>query len=415
MRVPNPAASIEQRLLLLRLLRGGPRTRRELSDQSGYSVSLVRQLLSDLVERGWVLEHGTVAPDARGRPSQAWALAPDACLTIGLDVGGDTSRVMALDAAGTVRYRQLVPTPALDSGHALLGFLAGLVRHAESALGPPAQNVRRLGVSYSGFIDFQAGYVIAAPNIIAGDRLPLRDYLQEALGLPALVEDSSRVMTLAEMRYGAGQGCTDALCVNVGAGIGMGILAGGQLYRGGTGLAGEIGHIPMQPYGDRCRCGGQGCLETLASGRAIATRARHMLEQGMPSLLQRMTNGAPALVTTEMVAHAAQAGDDLALDLLNSAGMWLGMALATVLNLFAPQRVILTGGVMRGNDLLLSIVRESAERYTLPHAARPLPIVLTQLSDDVGALGAALLALDEEFDRGFAWRLAAESPAMDEG
>ena len=97
-------------------------------------------------------------------------------------------------------------------------------------------------------------------------------------------------MTLAEMRYGAGQGCDHALCINVGAGIGMGIIANGQLYRGGTGLGGEIGHIPMQPYGDRCRCGGQGCLETLSSGRAIATRARHMLEQGVPSLLQEMNS-----------------------------------------------------------------------------------------------------------------------------
>lgn len=107
-----------------------------------------------------------------------------------------------------------------------------------------------------------------------------------------------------------------------------------------------------------------------------------------------------------MVAHAAQAGDDLALDLLNSAGMWLGMALAIAINLLAPQRVVLTGGVMRGNELLFSIVRDAAERYALPAAARPLPLMLTRMNDDVGALGAALLALDEEFDRGFARRLA---------
>ena len=177
-RVPNPAVSIEQKVLLLRLLREGARTRRQLSALSGYSISLVRQLLADLVQREMVIEHGTVVSEAPGRPSRAWALSPAACSAIGLDVGGDASRVIALDAVGGVRYRQLVPTPTLDSGQALLDFLVGLVREAEAALGPHMASVRRLGVSYSGFIDFQAGYVIAAPNIAAGDHLPIRDYLE---------------------------------------------------------------------------------------------------------------------------------------------------------------------------------------------------------------------------------------------
>jgi predicted NBD/HSP70 family sugar kinase len=117
-------------------------------------------------------------------------------------------------------------------------------------------------------------------------------------------------------------------------------------------------------------------------------------------------DGTLANVSTKQVIEAARQGDRLSLDLLQNAGGWLGMALATAINLFSPQKIVLTGGVMRGNDLLLAIIQEAAERYALPQLPRPLPIVMTELDDQVGALGAATLILDREFEAGFAERLS---------
>ena len=141
------------------------------------------------------------------------------------------------------------------------------------------------------------------------------------------------------MRYGATHGSSDFICVNIGTGIGTGLVIGGQLYRGARGLAGELGHIPMMVQGERCRCGGQGCLETLASGIAIAARARLMLEQGVSSLLHDLTNHDPSHVTAKIVTAAAVQGDDLSINLLHDAGRRIGTALAIAVNLFSPEKV----------------------------------------------------------------------------
>jgi glucokinase-like ROK family protein len=406
MRVADPESTIEQEVELLRLLREhGGQTRRELSLRSGYSVSLVRQLTQNLVLHGLIVEDGIAPQHAQGRPSQRWALAPKGCIAVGLDVGGIYTRLVVLDTTGNVMHKQQIDTLQATSGNELLDFLAAFVRDELTAFGLQLQDVAGMGVAFSGIIDYEHGASIDAPNIESSHQLPLQAYLEKALNRRVMVDDSSRTMALAEMRYGEGKGIDNFLCVNVGAGIGMGIIVDGQLYRG-TGLAGELGHIPMQINGERCRCGSQGCLETLASGSAIAAKARRQLEQGADSCLRDVSNNQPAQMSARMVTEAAVNGDWLALDLLHDAGTWLGLGIATVLNLFAPKKVVLTGGVMRGNDLLLHIVQEVANRYTLPQFTRPLPIVLTRLDEQVAALGAATLILDAMFDNGFSEKLS---------
>ena len=401
MRVADPENTIEQQVELLRLLREhGAQTRRALSLHSGYSISQVRQLMQSLFQQNLIVEDSIEAQNAPGRPSHRWALSPEACYAVGLDVGGIYTRLVVLDTIGRVIYKQQIDTLQAATGSDLLVYLATFVRDQLALCGVRQEAISGMGVAFSGIMDFQRGTSIDAPNIAASHHLPLQAYLQKALGLPVIVDDSSRTMALAEKRYGAAQGSDNFLCVNVGAGIGMGIILNGQLHRG-TGLAGEIGHIPMQIDGESCHCGGQGCLETLASGRAIAAHARRKLEQGLPSILRDLSHDDPANISARLVTEAARAGDQLALDLLREAGTWLGLGVATVINLFAPERVVLTGGVMRRNDLLLAVVQEVAEYYTLPQFSRPLPIVLTRLDEQVAALGAATLILDSMFATGF--------------
>lgn len=406
MRVADPENTIQQQVQLLQILRGGAQTRRSLSEQTGYSISLIRQLTQDLVGRGLLVESGVTAPDTPGRPSQVWSLSPSACLAVGLDVGGAHTRIVILDTFGRILYKHVEPTPHDESSAAFLDHLARLVDSALDSLGELRVHVRGLGVAFSGFIDYR-GFSLDAPNIASAQQLlPLQDYLRDALDLPTMVDDSTRAMTLAEMRYGVARNSDNFVCVNVGAGIGTGIIIDRKLYRGAFNLAGELGHIPVMLHGERCRCGGYGCLETLASGSAVAARAQLMLEQGVPSQLHALCGHDAARVTSEMVTRAALDGDRLALDVLGDAGAWLGMGLGIVVNLFSPDMVVLTGGVMRHNTLLLSIVRDAAHRYILQQLPYDFPIVLTGLDEQSGALGAATFVLDAEFEHGFARRLA---------
>ena len=407
MRIPDPANTVEQQLELLRLLRQfGPQTRRQIAERTGHSLSQVRQLTQGLVEQRLLIEHGIATVGGAGRPSQVWSVAPDACYAVGLDVGGAWTHAVVLDALGRVLVKRSEPTTRAKSSLALLHDLRRLVEAALSELGARCRAVRGLGVAFSGFVDYARGKSLDAPNIPHAHALPLHEYLSSAFRLPIVVDDSSRAMALAELRYGAARYSRNFIGVNVGVGIGAGIVVNGQLYRGALGLAGELGHIPVMPQGPPCSCGRRGCLETLASGRAIAARARALLEQGTPSRLGVLGGGDPARVTAEMVSKAALEHDDLALRVLDEAGTWLSVGLAVVINLFSPDLVVLTGGVMRGNHLLLSIVQREIDQYILPLLPHPFPVVLTWLDENVGALGAATLILDQEFEGGFADRMA---------
>jgi glucokinase-like ROK family protein len=405
MRVADPANTIEHQTEILRLLRKhGSQTRRRLSTLTGYSISLIRQLTKDLADRGLIVEDGIANLDSPGRPSQVWSISPDACYALGLDVGGSFTRVAVLNAVGEVIYKHTQPTAKAESGSLLLRNLNDLVNATIHSMNGAGSSIRGLGVAFSGFVDYKLGESIDAPNIDSAQHLPIQQYLQQSTGLPVIVDDSSRAAAIAEMRYGAAQDSENFVGINIGAGIGTGIIVHGQLYRGAEGLAGELGHIPMMIHGERCRCGSQGCLETLSSGRAIADKARRMLEHNVPSQLHELTDNDPSKATAALVTKAALNGDKLANDLLSDAGAWLGMALATAVNLFSPEKVILTGGVMRGNPLLLSIVRDSAHKYILRQLP-DLPILLTELDEFAGALGAATFVLDAEFENGFARRL----------
>ncbi len=406
MRVIDRENTVDQQVAILRLLRrNGSQTRRQLSDTSGHSLSLIRQLTHDLADHGYISSHGIAPLDGAGRPSLLWSIVPESCYAVGLDVGGITTRLVVLDALGHVVLSQKTPTVQATSASALLDHLVDSIGLVFQKLGGQRQQLRGLGVAFSAFVDFRHGQSLQAPNIAYAESLPIQEHLEHAVGLPVLVDDSSRAMAIAEMHYGVARNSDTFLCVNVGAGIGSGVVIARTLYRGTRGLAGEIGHIPLLLNGPRCRCGGSGCLETLASGSAIANRARYLLEHRSYSRLSELCQNDPAKITAKLITTAALEGDSMALSLLEEAGVWLGMGIATAVNLYSPDMVVLTGGVMRQNNLLLSIVQREVDRHVLKQLPRPFPIVLTELDEMQGALGAATLILDTEYAQGFGERL----------
>jgi glucokinase len=308
--------------------------------------------------------------------------------TIGVDVGGTKIAAGLVDAAGGVLARRELPT-ASDDPARIVATIAKAVLELRAA-GPAAAAV---GIGAAGLVDARAGVVLGAPNLAWRD-LALADALGQRVGLPVVVDNDANVAALAEATVGAGRGAGDQVMITVGTGIGSGIVIGGRIYRGGFGVGAELGHMVLDPDGPLCGCGNRGCWEALASGTALGRLARERVEGGAGASLLARAGGDPAAITGRLVGEAAAAGDPFARDVVAEVGRLLGIGLASVVNIFDPEVIVVGGGVAEGTgELLLGPAREAMRAHVLGLAwRRPVRVAPAALGNDAGLVGAALLA-----------------------
>jgi len=309
-------------------------------------------------------------------------------VAVGLDIGGTKIAAMRVTAEGAILDRTLVQTPAQGPAE----FLATVVDQTRDMMD---QRVGAIGVGVTGLIDHATGTLRYGPNLPFRD-LPLRDHLQQAIGLPCVVDNDATVAAWGEFRFGAGRGTTDMLMVTVGTGIGGGIVSGGRLFRGAHGFGAEIGHVVVDPSGPECGCGNRGCWEQVAAGRAIDRLGREGAMADPGGLLARLAGGDPAAATGPLVVEAAQQGDAAATSVLAEVGARLGQGIAGMVNVLDPQIVVVGGGAISAGDLLLGPAREVVRTAILAPQFRPeVPVVAAKMGNAAGGIGAALLALDE--------------------
>jgi len=309
-------------------------------------------------------------------------------LLLGLDFGGTKLTAgLALAGEGDLLARAQRPTPAGAKPRRVFEEMVRLARSLQEGLRPA-----RVGISFGGPVDPARRVVRICHHLSGWEGVPLPTWAEEEFGVPALMDNDANAAALGEYRFGAGQDCDYLLHVNVGTGIGGGIVLHGQVYQGATGMAGEIGHMVVQPGGPLCTCGRRGCLEALASGPAIARDARDRLtrepERG-PKLLS-LAGGDPERITARMVSEAAAQGDELAQEVLDRAAKMLGLGIANAINLINPQRVTVGGGVVKIGPAWMEKVRAAARADAMPDC--PVEIVVAALGDDSPLWGAIALA-----------------------
>ena len=308
---------------------------------------------------------------------------------IGMDIGGTKIAGGVVADDGTVLDLVEVPTPANDDA---LGTLETLLKIIDS-LRERHPAVEAIGAGAAGMVEWPSGHIRWAPNN-AYRELPLRQLLIQETGLPAVVDNDANMAAWAEARHGAAIGYGHVIVLTVGTGIGAGVVLGGELQRGHSGLGGEIGHIILAPDDSRCSCGNTGCLEAMASGTALGRAGREAAAADPGGVLATLAGGAEK-VTGEVVFDAAQHGDRAARELFAQIGYWLGVGIASVVNLLDIELVVIGGGLVSAGDLLLDPARESFGRFLFGRTRRPLPaIVPAHFGPDAGVVGAAALALD---------------------
>ncbi len=311
---------------------------------------------------------------------------------IGLDVGGSKTAGMVLTAGGAAVEQVRIPTDRSSQESVVAGVVQVAMELLEAAAAGGSE-VAAVGVGFAGFIEFARGLVTFSPNMPIRD-LPLKNVLEQELSRPVFLDNDANVAALAESRWGAGRRAQHMVQLTLGTGIGGGIIIGRQLYRGGAGSAGEIGHMVISAGGPPCCCGGTGCLEAMASGTAMERMAEEIAAAEPSSSLARLRAEVDRL-DVRRLDEAARAGDRLALGIFRQAGRSLGVGIANLINIFNPELVVLSGGVTASFDLMEAYLREAVGETAVGLSRESCEIVLSELEEEeVGARGAALLALE---------------------
>ena len=366
------------RLRVLQVLHQSVRTSRpELIRRTGLSRATVTSLVTDLIAAGLAREDGGPAElEARstGRPAQSLSLNPVAAFAIGADIGHEHVRVVLCDLLGTPVWDRVVTTEVDRAPHETLDLTAELIEQAIREQGVPRHRVLGIGADIASPVDKTTG-TLSAEGIMPG-WIGVRPgaELEHRTGLPAQLTNDADAGALAEQLYGAARDIEDLVYVRLSAGIGAGIVAGGRLLRGTSGLVGELGHLPTVRNGRICRCGNRGCLETVASPVAIARLLQDswghpVATEDLPRLIEQRSRGA--------------------LRAVEDAGDAIGRALACVVTLFNPRLIVIGGDLAAVGEALFEPIRRAIGRYALPWAAKDLTVAPGQLGASAEVRGAA--------------------------
>ncbi|MBD2665345.1 ROK family protein [Richelia sinica FACHB-800] len=318
-------------------------------------------------------------------------------LILALDFGG-TKLAAATVKAGSrewLRHDSRL-SPAKADALSDIAIMRSLIDSVLNGSKPDA-----IGVSFGGPVDAATGTVRLSHHVPGWENIPLQQLLQEDYNAPAIVDNDANVAAIGEHRFGAGQGYDSLFYITISTGVGGGWILNNQPWSGASGMAGEIGHMVVDPTGPVCLCGKRGCVERLASGPYIAQNARELLAVQTPhhtdgqvrgDILRYLVGDDLNLITGQIVSAAAAYGDELAQEVLYKAAWALGVGIGNVANLMNPQRFVLGGGVTKAGDTFWSIVRKVARETALPEVN--FEVVRALLGDDAPLWGAVAMGLN---------------------
>lgn len=313
---------------------------------------------------------------------------------IGCDLGGTNLRAAIVDLdAGKVLHHSSTPTLSFEGHDAVVLRMAVVINQLIDTSGFLRDEIGGIGIGVPGVVDIEKGETVFLPNLPGNwPNVPLGRMISDQTGLPTAILNDVRAITYGEWKYGAGIGVETVAVYAIGTGVGGGLVINGQLYMGMGGMSAELGHMVIDYNGPRCGCGNYGCLETFASGPAIAAMGMKAIVQGLTTTIGELCGGDLNRVTPELIAQAALGGDQIACDIYEKAGFYLGVAASSICVSIAPQRIILAGGVSRAGRLLIDPMDCTMRARVTMAPVDKVEIVLAKLGDNAGVIGAALWA-----------------------
>lgn len=373
------------RLILNLLWREREISRAELARRSSLSPSTVSAIVSDLLNTGLV-EEARAGLSSGGRRPIMLRFQDEASSIIGIELGATHVSCVLTDLRARIRASWSAPALVRDEPEPTLEKVTMAVRSVLGAAGVELSRVLGIGVAVPSPVDKDHAGELLPLIVPKWEGYNVATHLETNFGRPVFVDNDANLGALAELWWGAGASASDIAFVKVATGIGAGLIIDGRIFRGSSGIAGEIGHTSIDASGPQCVCGLKGCLTTLVGTPALLERAH--------TQMRAVGNDRPPPATIDELVNAALDGDPSSVELMRYAGKKLGIGIANMLNLLNPSTVVIGGGIARAGDLLLDPIGETIRGLSLPASISTTEIKTTSLQEWGIALGGATLALE---------------------
>lgn len=360
----------------------------ELSAGIDKSIPLTTRLVNELLEEGYLTEIG-FAPSTGGRRAAMYALQPNRLFTVSVAMDQFVTRIAIMDVANNlVKPVVKMELPLADNEKAL-SILIQQINTAIQKSGVSKEKIIGIGIGMPGFIDVTKGINY---SFLPTNGKSLTSVIEEEVGLPVFIDNDSSLVALAELRFGAAKDKANVMVINIGWGVGLGMIVNGSLFRGYNGFAGEFSHIPLFLNNKLCSCGKSGCLETEASMQVVMARAKEGIASGRVCALKEIP--ADYDKACSLIVKAAVNGDQFAMELLSEMAYNIGRGIAILIHILNPELVVLSGRGAQAGKMLLAPVQQALNIYCIPSLAANTVLDVSTFSNNAELIGAAALVFD---------------------
>ncbi len=371
--------SMNKSLILNKIRTQGPISRAQIARETNLTRPTVSSNVKELIDQN-IVEESDIGQSQGGRKPTMLVINNGAFCILGVDAGPDSIECIVSDLSGKVLERSETQLQLPTDNEKFLDALKSCIQ--DCLVKTAGKDVIGIGVAMHGVVDVETGVSLVAPNL-GLTNIPIKEELENTFGLEVKVENDARAMALGEFWFGDHGELESMLAVNIGRGVGAGMIIGGKLYHGSSDIAGEIGHMTIDLNGQVCECGNRGCLQTFAAGPAIA---RNISDKTTESL------------SAEQVFEQALCGNEACIEVLTKAGKAMGVGLTNLIHIVNPEKIVLGGGVSKAQQFILPAIRETIRASALTQSASRTKVEITKLGDDATLIGAVTLLLVDVFE-----------------
>jgi len=375
------------------LYTNGEKTIADLCGPAQVSIPTMAGIMNELIEEGWVKKAG-IGDSRGGRRPALYILNETARYVVGIDMSQRNTKIALFNLHNEPADTILEIHAGLDTSEDIINITKKELTALLQKNAITSELILGYGIILPGLLDTRKGINYSYPQF--ADK-PLAQMFSDIFDGPAFIEHDTKAMAIGESRFGLAKNKFNVLCLNIGTGIGLGMILNGVLYHGQSGFAGEFGHIQINPKGELCYCGKIGCLETEASGTAMIKKAKLQIESGKNSIIKSHINGNSSEIKLLTIINAAKEGDQFAIELIEETGEYLARGIAILIHLFNPETIIIGGDITPAGHLIIDPVQHKLNKYVMNRLRQDTTILLSNLMGRAGLLGSVPMVMTQIF------------------